>query len=394
VQHDHTPQYRRQRKSDGRDLAFVLLDGQRRYLGRYETPESHAEYARLIAEWKAGGRRLPVDPADITIVELAERFMEHAGVYYVKAGQPTNEVTCLRAAIKPVTDLYGRTLAADFTPRCLKTVRTRMIELGWCRNHINKQVCRVRMMFKWGVDEGLVAHSTYGALSIVAGLKRGRSAARESEPVRPVPQEHVDALQAHVGRQVWALIQLQLLTAARPGELLPMRPMDMDTRGPVWTYTPATHKTEHHGHGRTIYLGPQAQQIVTAFLAGRGTDKPLFSPAEADAEHRDQLHRQRKTPLHHGNSPGTNVKARPECKPGEAYDVGTYRRAIQRACVRANVPSWHPHQLRHNAATRLRRDFGIDLAQTILGHRLGSAITELYAEANVTKAIEVMQRVG
>lgn len=55
---------------------------------------------------------------------------------------------------------------------------------------------------------------------------------------------------------------------------------------------------------------------------------------------------------------------------------------------------WHPHQLRHNAATRLRREFGIDLAQTILGHRLGSAVTEIYAEANVAKAKDVIARVG
>jgi hypothetical protein len=32
--------------------------------------------------------------------------------------------------------------------------------------------------------------------------------------------------------------------------------------------------------------------------------------------------------------------------------------------------------------------------QTILGHRIGSAITEIYAEANVRKAREVMGRVG
>ena len=129
-----------------------------------------------------------------------------------------------------------------------------------------------------------------------------------------------------------------------------------------------------------------AQAIVTTFLAGRATDAPLFSAAEADAERRAKLTRQRKTPLSCGNRPGSNVKRRPRRKPGDAYDVDSYRRAVQRACELAKVPLWHPHQLRHNAATRLRREFGIDLAQTILGHRLGSAITELYAEANINKA--------
>ncbi len=55
---------------------------------------------------------------------------------------------------------------------------------------------------------------------------------------------------------------------------------------------------------------------------------------------------------------------------------------------------WHPHQLRHNAATNLRREYGLDLAQTILGHRMGSIVTELYAEANVSKAMDVVAKIG
>ncbi len=119
-----------------------------------------------------------------------------------------------------------------------------------------------------------------------------------------------------------------------------------------------------------------------------------------------------------GNVPGSNRKQHPAHQPGEYYTVGSYRRAIERACDAAFPPPatiryeqdskvkrtrlaewrqahrWTPHRLRHNAATFLRREYGIDLAQTILGHRLGSTITEVYAEANVAKAIDVMGKVG
>ncbi len=54
---------------------------------------------------------------------------------------------------------------------------------------------------------------------------------------------------------------------------------------------------------------------------------------------------------------------------------------------------WHPHQLRHNAATELRRQFGIETARIILGHR-SAAITEVYAELDQAKAVEAMKRVG
>ncbi|HBG27611.1 MAG: hypothetical protein A2Y10_15765 [Planctomycetes bacterium GWF2_41_51] len=39
----------------------------------------------------------------------------------------------------------------------------------------------------------------------------------------------------------------------------------------------------------------------------------------------------------------------------------------------------HPHQLRHNAATFLRKEFGLETARIILGHKL-ALITEVYAE--------------
>ncbi len=78
----------------------------------------------------------------------------------------------------------------------------------------------------------------------------------------------------------------------------------------------------------------------------------------------------------------------------DRYNTASYRRSITRACVAAQISEWSPHQLRHNAATRLRREFGIDLAATILGHRLGSQVTEIYAEANVSKAKAVVAKVG
>jgi integrase len=64
-----------------------------------------------------------------------------------------------------------------------------------------------------------------------------------------------------------------------------------------------------------------------------------------------------------------------------------------RACRKANVPHWHAHQLRHNAATWLRKEFGLDVARVILGHR-SAQITEIYAELDRSKAIEAMASVG
>jgi integrase len=95
-------------------------------------------------------------------------------------------------------------------------------------------------------------------------------------------------------------------------------------------------------------------------------------------------------------------KQRPEKVPGVVYTVESYRRAIAYGIKRANkaieaeegtIPFWHPHQLRHSAATRLRREFGIDVARAVLGHS-SPAVTELYAEMDGAKAAEAMAKVG
>ena len=57
------------------------------------------------------------------------------------------------------------------------------------------------------------------------------------------------------------------------------------------------------------------------------------------------------------------------------------------------IPSWHPHQLRHNAGTALRRQFGLDVARAVLGHSTPD-VTEIYAELDEAKARDAMERMG
>jgi len=135
----------------------------------------------------------------------------------------------------------------------------------------------------------------------------------------------IDAIEPHVSRQGWALVQLQLLTAARSGELVIMRPADVDRSGKIWTYTPTDHKNAFREQGRTIYIGPRAQRVLGPFLL-RDAGAYSFSPAEAEAERLAALHAVRTTPLSRGNRPGTNRRPRPRKRPGAAYTPDTYAR--------------------------------------------------------------------
>jgi len=416
-------------KASGR--AVVRIDGFDHYLGVYGSEESKANYDRLIAEWLARGRQSNVDQVDElppTINEIIVTFWEHALVHYRKPdGTHTQEIVTLKQAIKPLAHLYGELQGEEFGPRALKAVRQKMVESGWCRSHINKQISRIKSIFRWSAEEEMVSGSVYHALRAVRGLQKGRTEAPESEPVRPVPDADIEAIHPYVSRQVWALIQLQLFTGARPGELIRLRPTDIETRGEVWTVNLDEHKTAHHGHTRRIYFGPEAQKTIGEFMADRPLNAYLFSPQEAEMESRARRHKRRNTPMSCGNRPGSNRRSKPRRRPGHCYTVDSYRRAIQRGCDQAFPPPhdiarrkgetergwldrltddqknqlkqwrkdhrWHPHQLRHNAATRIRRERGIDAARAILGHRC-LTITDVYAEIDQAVAIEAASRLG
>jgi integrase len=386
-----TPSYRRHRPSG---QAVVTLDGRDFYLGRFGSESSRAEYDRLIAEWLTHGRRLPRPGSgpggDFTVNELILAFLLWAETYYRKDGEMTGEVTNIKYAIRPLRQLYGHTPACDFGPLALKAVRQSTIDAGLCRNEVNRPTRILVRLFKWGVENELVPPSVHHGIRAISGLRRGRADVRESEPVKPVPEPFVEAVRPFVARQVWAMVELQRLSGMRPGEVVSMRTIDLDTSGQIWAYTPESHKTEHHGKRRTIYLGPRAQAILRPWLR---TDRSacLFSPAQAMAERRAAMRERRKTAVQ--PSQWSRVKRRPAKAAGNADSVDSYRRAIAYGCQRAAISIWHPHQLRHNAATRLRKEFGLDVARAVLGHS-SPAVTELYAQLDESKAIEAMERTG
>jgi len=218
------------------------------------------------------------------------------------------------------------------------------------------------------------------------GLRRGRTEASEPEPVKPAPEANINAVKPFVSEQVWALIQLQLFTGARAGELVSMRSTELDTSDKIWIYRPADHKTAHHGIERSIYIGPRAQDVIVPFLKGRAIGSFLFSAVEAEQA------RHAKAPTHRRPD-----QQKSHCKSdravGQHYTTASYRRVISRACIKAGVKSWHPHQLRQNAATLLRKEFGLDVARIVLGHR-SPAITDLYAELDREKAFDAMLKSG
>lgn len=169
-----------------------------------------------------------------------------------------------------------------------------------------------------------------------------------------------------------------------------MRPCDIDRTGPVWAYRPQSHKTAHRGHDRVIYIGPKGQAVLAAFLGIR-PDEYVFSPRRMTQERHAALRLARRSKV-----PPSQLSRKKQAavrRPGWRYNPRSFCHAVSKACAKAGVPHWHPNQLRHSAATNLRREFGVEVARVVLGHT-SAFTTQIYAEADREKAVTAMAAVG
>ncbi|MCH8149125.1 MAG: site-specific integrase, partial [Planctomycetes bacterium] len=78
--------------------------------------------------------------------------------------------------------LFGHLPAKEFGPLALERVREEMIAQNWCRNYINACVGCIARMFRWAASRELLKWDVYNQLTAVEGLKKNRSAARETAP--------------------------------------------------------------------------------------------------------------------------------------------------------------------------------------------------------------------
>lgn len=97
-------------------------------------------------------------------------------------------------------------------------------------------------MFRWGVKDELVSPITLQALEAVAGLKAGRTKAPDHARRHAVPDEHIEIVRQGVRQRTRDLIDLQLLTGARPGKLIGLTTAMIGRSEDVWVgrHVPST----------------------------------------------------------------------------------------------------------------------------------------------------------
>ena len=423
----HTPSNRARVRINGRDY----------WLGKWGSPEAKLAYDRLIVEYLATRRvvlhdnaatatvnaaatspasvGVAIDPAFLqiadneripdspTVAELAGLYLEHCRTYYrTPDGKRTstydNALQAVRA-LRPFDD----TLASAFGPRRLGMIRDAEAARGRPRVGCNTIIKHVRRLFQWAESQELVPRGTHNSLKTVEPLRQGRTNAPELAPIKPVDDAVVTATLPHLPEIVADMVRLQRLTGARPGEVCTLRPHDIDRSPPVWKWKPSTHKTKWRGKDRVIMIGPRAQALLNRYLL-RDEQAFCFSPVESERRRSAIRRLQRKSPMtpsQRRRKPKHNGHRRPR----EFYDTASYRRAITRAVEDLNaamkiqdptakpIEDWAPNRLRHTAGTEVRKKFGLEAAQVVLGHA-SADITQVYAERNQELAERVIRQIG
>lgn len=431
-QRKSTPSYLEHKQSGRARAVWTDTAGVRQFRmlpGAYDSSESRTAFARLQLELEAAPHHLD-NSSEVSVNEVLLAFLRYAEGHYRRTDGTTNEFDEYKIVARYVREVYGETPAAKFGPLALKAIRQKFIEAKWSRGFINQRIGRVRRIFKWAASEELVPATVHQSLTTVTGLQRGRTAARETEPIGSVPDVTIDATLPFLNRHVRGLIEFQRLTGCRPGEACELRRCDIDMSGAIWLYRPPHHKTAWRGKVRTVAIGPKAQELLKQFFTP-DLSAYLFSPARAVEELRTERSAQRQTP-HYPSRMARNAakrKKNPKRQPDVKYDRGSYGVAIDRACDKA-FPSpaplaqredesvavwwarlngeqrdavkawrkahrWHPNQIRHTFATKVRKmpGGGLEAAQVLLGHSRAD-VTQVYAERNEELATTVAAKIG
>jgi integrase len=370
------PKYRKH--SSGR--AFAEHQGKRHYFpGKFESAESRAAYAELLTRAltrpATEKTSAPKRAASLTLMELCLAWLDHLG-----GAEDSSAYYNAKALTQVIAREAPAELVADFSPKRLLALREHfvaerrdhqgtLLKRAWGRAYVNSQTHHLRRIIRWGVEQELVTACHLDALGAVSGLRKGRTTAADPKQIKPADLRTVAAITRAAPLTLATMIRTQLRTGMRSHHLCALRVIDIDMSRDVWVYTPRRHLKGNAKELR-ILIGPKTQRMLAPLL-DRDELAYLFNPRESAAQR--------------NRTPHPAVR--------EHYDSGTYRQAIQHVADRLGIAPFHPHQLRHSAGTRARRELGLETAQAVLGHdRID--VTQIYAEKHLALAEEYAKRFG
>lgn len=299
------------------------------YLGHDKTL-AQRKYRQILAQHLGSVSSLP--PVTVKVGELLKEYIE----YQIERCAPRWRKTrrhLLHQATRHALEMYAALPVGAFGPVAYQEVRRHMACEGRCRSYVNALCSKLKGAFKWGVSREVVRQEEYDRLLSVPDLAPDDLGLPEGREVQQVDVKVVERTLPYLPEHHADIVRLLLWTGARPCEIVRMTPAEINRADPVvWLYEPIHHKTRRKKKKRAVPFGKEAQELLLRYWPK--DPQGYFFPGNDE---------------------------------GHLSSAAIYQ-AVSDACVAADIPHWHPYQLRHSAVTRISLQHGRDVAQAVAGH--------------------------
>ncbi len=319
-------------------------------MGEYGTPESQKAYDQAISAWLSNGRKFePKLESAFKIKDLVDLYIKRCEKTYKPTTRKRASSTDVAlSAGKYWSEFQGLTACNDYSVSDFKRFRDHLIEQSLSKRTIKSYLSYTKRMLEFGFDLEKVKPETLHHIKLVKISSYGVNSGRATEKVKPIPLVDFELALTKMKPNIAAFFRLLILTCAKSGELLQLDMSEIDKSRDVWRWSPKQHKNSHRNHNRTILFGPKSQEILSAI----SNAKPFISHQSVWGER------------------------------------------MRNACKKAGIPHYHPHQIRHTAATEIAKRFGFEVASIVLGHRFGSPTTAIYVETDMSRAEDAIRQYG
>ena len=363
------PQYCRHVASNRAFVNLPLGKGKRKrvYLGEFNSAESLAKYDQVVGNWLATKQAPELTTAGPTVQDIAER--------YSSATRPITAESKryhLDSSVRILKELFGTRPVSEFNALQFTRFRSALIDEGYSRKYCNEILTWVKRCFTWAMQRDYVTTDQHMKIQSIANVNADEAPTKE---VLPANEDDVNATLPRLSKDFQDTIAFLRATGCRPGEARTMRVGEIDRES--WLYKPSSHKTAHKGKARIIPIPSNVRELLLPRLL-RPADGFVFG---ADGGERPYEKRSLGRAIDHAikriNKERAATRKKEKLKPEELPDVG----------------HWHPYQLRHARATEVREQYGVEVAQVILGHSRID-MTQHYAGITEAKAKEVGRLLG
>lgn len=321
----------------------------RAYRGGFATrEEAERALALLLGEVAAGGY---VEPADLTVAELAERWLRD---YVEPRLRPKTQDSYRRLLSKHILPALGAARLRRLQAHQIQSLYARMVRDGLSPRTVRYAHAILHRMLACAVKWGLLGRNVADQVSPPAERRR-EPAVLDEEGARRL-------LSAARGDRLHALWALALGTGMRRGELLGLKWEDVDLEAGIITV-------------RRSLVEVSGQRIFQEPKTASGRRRVELTPAlvEILRRHRAAQARERLAlgPAYQDNG---LVFCQEDGRPLHPHNV--VRRSFRRLLARAGLPPIRFHDLRHSHATLLlTRGTHPKVVQERLGHsRIGTTL--------------------